>query len=83
MAERRRKCTNDPNAFCYICGDYMMKDKRRGITSFIKRSYQAYFGMKIVHQDRSWAPLQCCTSCTESLRKWTNAHRTRPDETIR
>ena len=50
----------------------MMKAQRRGITSFIKISYQAYFGMKIGHQDKSWARHDCCTLCTESLRKWTN-----------
>ena len=54
MAERRRKCKNDPNVFCYIFGEYVLKEKRRGMTSFIKRSYEAYFGMKIGHQDKPW-----------------------------
>jgi hypothetical protein len=71
MEERRRQCKNDPNVFCYICGEYMMKEQRRGITNNINNSYEAYFGMKIGHQDNYWEPNSCCSSCTERLRKWT------------
>ena len=41
--KERRKCKNDPNMFCYICGDSMMKEQRRNITSFIKNGLKGIF----------------------------------------
>ena len=71
MAERRGHCRNNPNNFCYIGGEYLLKDTRRNITDFVKKSYHAYFVMKLGDQDKYWASHECCTMCTENLRKWT------------
>ena len=69
----RRKCTNDPNKFCYICGQVMLTGQNLRINSFVKVSYYAYFGIKVGDQDKSWAPHFCCKSCVENLRYWTKA----------
>ena len=37
---------------------------------FTKRAYEAYFGMKLRDQDKSWAPHKVCKHCTETLRFW-------------
>ena len=54
MSKERRKCKNEANMFCYICGDSMMKEQRRNITKFLRMVYKAYFGMKVGDQDKVW-----------------------------
>ena len=66
----RRKCKNDPNRFCYICGKVAMPDQHSKITQFVKSCYHAYFGIQIADQDKSFAPRTCCRTCVESLRHW-------------
>ena len=39
--------------------------------NFIKRAYEAYFGMKLGDQDKSWTPHKECEHCIETLRFWT------------
>ena len=67
---RRRQCSNDPNIFCYICGNFTLKTQRRNITDFVKRVYFAYFKVKLGDQDKHWAPHKVCKTCIESLRSW-------------
>nr|CAI5821708.1 unnamed protein product [Callosobruchus analis] len=43
----RRSCVNQPDVFCYICGEYMFQQNRRAITEFVKQAYLAYFGVKL------------------------------------
>ena len=45
MSKIRRSCANDPNAFCYICGEYTVKDQRKPVTDFVKRAYHAYLAL--------------------------------------
>ena len=71
MSIKRRQCRNNPDAFCYICGDYMMAKCRFNVRDFTKRAYEAYFGMKLGDQDKPWAPHKVCKHCTETLRFWT------------
>ena len=71
MESVRRSCKNSADVFCYICGEYILQTNRKPITSFIQRSYHAYFGMKLGDQDKSWAPHMVCKICTENLRQWT------------
>jgi len=71
MASARRLCTNKPDIFCYVCGEYTLLPQRNSVTSFIKQAYDAYFGMKLGDQDKTWAPHMVCKSCTEHLRQWT------------
>ena len=66
-----RKCMNSPDVFCYICGEYTLRENRRPITDFVERAYLAYFGIKLGDQERYWAPHRVCKQCTEHLRQWT------------
>ena len=47
MSTKRRQCRNNPDAFCCICGKYMMAKYRFNVRDFTKRAYEAYFGMKL------------------------------------
>ena len=70
MSTKRRQCRNNPSVFFYICGEYMMAKYRYqfNVRDFTKRAYEAYFGMKLGDQDKSWAPHKVCKHCTEALR---------------
>ena len=72
MDSSRRSCRNKPDVFCYICGEYTVVPNRKPVTSFVKRAYHAYFGMKLGDQDKAWAPHMVCKKCTEYLRRWTH-----------
>ena len=54
MSSSRRRCKYDPDAFCYMCSEYMMKEQKRNINYFVKRAYKAYFDMKLGHQNKPW-----------------------------
>ena len=67
----RRTCVNDPNTFCFICGEYsMFKQNRRGIDANISKWYYAYFRMKLGDQDKPWAPHNVCQRCYLDLFNW-------------
>jgi hypothetical protein len=36
----------------------------------VKKAHHAYFGIKLIDQDKSWTPHKVCCICTEELRKW-------------
>src|ERR1044072_4348498 len=76
MASARRSCRNNPDFFCYICGEYKLAMHRKGITSFVKRAYQAYFQVKLDDQDKSWAPHTVCKTCVEYLQRWKKGTKT-------
>jgi hypothetical protein len=71
MASARRSCRNNPDVFCYICGEYTLSVDRKNITRFVKHAYKAYFKVKLGDQDKSWAPHTVCKTCVEYLRRWT------------
>ena len=71
MLSSGRKCLNSPNLFCYICGQFTVKDQRMNISEFVQKAYHAYFGMKLGDQDKNWAPHIVCKPCIETLRGWT------------
>ena len=52
MPKKRRSCKNDPDTFCYICGELTLLKYRRNLTDKIKRLYYAYFGCAIGDQDK-------------------------------
>ena len=54
MASTRRSCKNKPDVFCYICSEYTIVPNRNQVTSFIKRAYHSYFGIKLGDQDKAW-----------------------------
>lgn len=65
-----RKCVNNPNVFCYVCGNFTVLQQRSDITDFVKKAYHAYFKMKLGDQDKAWAPKTVCRYCVERLRLW-------------
>ena len=70
MSTKRRQCQSNPKVYGYICGEYMMAKYRFNARDFIKTVYEAYFGMKLGDQNKSWAPHQQCQHCTEMLCFW-------------
>lgn len=67
----RRKCQNDPDSFCYICGSYIFStERKREINSFVKKAYFEYFGVKLGDQSKYWAPHVVCNMCMTNLRQW-------------
>ena len=69
MPKKRRSCKNDPDTFCYICGELTLL-KYRTLTDKIKSLYYAYFGCAVGNQDKVWSPQYCCLDCSGKLRKW-------------
>jgi len=68
-----RKCLNDPNKFCYICGRFTFDKQRIDINENIKNHYKNYFDIPISNQDKSWVPHVACGSCVAALKRWNNA----------
>jgi hypothetical protein len=65
-----RGCVNSPDCFWHICGELVIEKHQRNITSFIRKVYYAYFGVKLGDQDKLWALHKVCYVCVEDLRKW-------------
>ena len=53
MGTKQRQCRNNPDVFCYICGEYIMAKYRFSVRDFTKRTHEAYFGIKFRGQDKS------------------------------
>ena len=70
-----RSCKNHPDCFCYNCGEYNTVDNRKSITDFVRKTYYAYFGIKLGDQDKPWAPHVVCKTCVERFRQWTSGTR--------
>ena len=47
MSTSRRYCVNNPNTFCYICGEYVVKKFRKPITDSLKKTYVDYFNIEM------------------------------------
>jgi len=71
-----RKCRSNSNRFCYICGQVTLSDRWSPITNFVKKSYHAYFGVKLGDQDKAFAPHICCKIYVEGLRRCSNKKQT-------
>jgi len=67
-----RNCVNNPDNFCYICGEVTFASRKCSITPTIKNSYFSYFGCKVGDQDKKWAPRVCCTTYSSKLNAWVN-----------
>ena len=73
-----RKCVNSSVTFCYICGEVTFKSRRRSFTPLIKKCYEHYFGCRVGHQDKSWAPHFYCVTCARRLATWAKGSRSLP-----
>lgn len=71
----RGGCVTSPDCFCYICGNYVVKEQQRNISDFVEKVYFAYFGMKLGDQDKPWAPHKVCSICDEELRQWSQGEK--------
>ena len=71
-----RRCINDKDSFCYTCGELVFEENRKTIGEFYMKAYYTYFKIKLVDQDKTWAPHIICKSWKESLRLWTTGNRT-------
>lgn len=65
-----RKCKNDVNSFCYICGEFIkVRAKKFSLSTNIRlrEAYKAYFNLTIRSQDKIWAPKFSCGNCKNTL----------------
>ena len=69
MISFRRKCKNDADLFCYICGEITVSKYKRKITDRIKKLYLTHFECAVVYQDKNWAPHVYCLDCSDRLNK--------------
>jgi len=67
-----RKCVNNLDNFCYICGEVTFASRKCSITASIKKAYCLYFDCKVGDQDKKWAPHVCCTTFPSKLNAWVN-----------
>lgn len=70
-----RICKNHPDRFCYICGHVVFLDAQVKITPLVKKTYEEYFGVRLRHQDKPFAPHMCCRTCVKNLLDWRNKKR--------
>ena len=75
MESKRRKCINDPDSFCFICGSYTLQKQRRPVNDFAKKLYYSYFNLKLGDQDKEWAPNFVCETYLANLRGWSKGKR--------
>ena len=43
------KCMNNPDRFCYICGNVVLPNHQAKITDFVKKAYHNYWWIRISH----------------------------------
>ena len=70
-----RKCKNNLDRFCYICGNAGFPNRQTKITEFVKKTYCDYFGVKLSDHDKPFPPYICCKTCVESIINWRNGKR--------
>ena len=70
MISAKRKFSNSPDVFCYVCGEFTPTKDRRKITERVEKTYLRYFGVKIGDQDKPWAPHVICKVCQVKFIRW-------------
>ncbi|XP_033209928.1 uncharacterized protein LOC117168404 [Belonocnema kinseyi] len=68
-----RGCKYPADAFFYVCGYFIKtKAKKYSLETCFKmcEAYNAYFGMPVGDQDKSWAPHFACENCKRTLEGW-------------
>jgi hypothetical protein len=64
--EKLNKCAVPKNSFCFVCGKYVLKNRKRQITATIKAAYKNLFGLELNTND-DFTPNICCATCERSL----------------
>lgn len=63
-------CVNDPNAFCFICGEFVIPKNRRSFSDILKRKYEACYGISVKKFNKILSPESLCSYCVSCLHKW-------------
>lgn len=63
------KCKNDPNKFCYVCGEYIFVNPPN-FTQSLQAAYRLYFKIYPNNVDKPWTPNAICNTCRYSLNVW-------------
>lgn len=61
---------NDPDKFCFICGQVILKSQRKGVTPLLQTAYRSYFSAELPNRNCSWVPQYSCCSCYRALLGW-------------
>ena len=75
MKCQHRRCKNESDNFCYICGSYTLPKQRRNITDKVNQLYLAYFQMNLGNQDKYWDPHIIYQTCLANLSACGNGKR--------
>ena len=67
ILEMSRRCLNDVDSFCYICGQFVITKYRSLVSEEIKTQYRDFFGICLGDKDKKWAPYSVCKLCINSL----------------
>ena len=65
-----RGCKYPADAFCYVCGEFLkQRANKYSVKSSAKmrEAYNAYFGMPVDDQNKTWAPHFTCEHCKKTL----------------
>jgi len=63
ILEMSRRCLNDVDSFCYICGQFVITKYRSLVSE---------------DQDKKWAPHSVCKLCINSLSTWSHSKENGP-----
>ena len=63
------KRKNNPDRLCYICGNVVLPNCQAKLTSFVKKEYCDYFGVKLGDKDKPFSFRLLLNMCGE-LRDW-------------
>ena len=70
-----RKCKNNLDRFCYICGNVVLLNRQAKIPDFVKKAYHDYCGVKLGDQGKPFAPNVYCKICMGNMKGWRNGKR--------
>lgn len=73
-AKREFKCKNDPQKFCFVCGNYIFTTPVN-FTSSLQTAYRLYFKTDPKNLDKTWTPNVVCSSCKTCLARWMSGER--------
>lgn len=66
---RNYNCKNNPNKFCYACGEYIFVSPPK-FTDSLQTAYQLYFKVAPENLGESWTPNVLCNTCKAALTTW-------------
>ncbi|CAI9721501.1 Hypothetical predicted protein [Octopus vulgaris] len=66
MDTSRRMYCNDPDNFCYVCGNFTLQAQRHNINNFAKELYHTNSKVTLGDQDKTWASHKVCKTCFET-----------------